>query len=567
MAVDTNTNELRVPFGLKQGRLYSPQDVDRGLSCECECPGCGSALIANQGKHKRPYFSHYQSRECAGGYESAVHLMAKQIIKDRRYIVVPEFRQSIRKKMPTGDELSEEVVVPNKRLEFIDVRVEQTVDGLRPDVISMTSDGVEILIEVYVTHAVTDDKREKFTKKNLIELDLSMLPQDLVADEKLFAEEVLSKAGREWISCQLYREEIKASHRTLQEKVNRFITDHRTKVQQAKIERQAEAERLKEEQQRLRLAEQVTEHKKVKIADLKSQLRKDYSGHLAQLQSKTFYQGRQDQMLDLERIQAIAQDLECMELPAAVAHEQKGDWIFKTHRTIWQAFVYDRFIKGQPRIILRANDVQRAIVREFGVLEWINELINLKYQHKAQGRSRGQWYANKGVWFFTDRENLMIPSPYLLVLNYLKMLANDGMLTLQHPSRDSFVVKFDSFSALEDYKAQQAEQARLAEKLLQKKHEAELERQQQAKIKREQKYSEDTKIRIDYLIARVSDLYFKKCVRDVRRCCHCSNFQELTAGHLCLECNCSKLFDVTLSIQYLKELPHRLRSLRLFPPI
>lgn len=568
MAADTNNSNsgLRVPFGLKHGRLYPPQETDRGLACGCVCPGCGSALIANQGKHKRPYFSHYQTRECAGGYESAVHLMAKQIIEDRKYIVVPSYQKTLIRKMPTGEVMKQYVSVRSQRLEFVDVRLEKTVDGLRPDVIGVTNDGAEVFIEVYVTHAVTDDKRERFAKKSLVELDLSMLPQELVADEALFAEEVLSGAGREWISCQLYREEIKAARQSLQESVKRFITEHRARIEHARIERQAEADRLARERQQRLLAEQAAEKKRIKIADQKSQLREQYSRHLEQLHNKTFDVSRQDQGLDLGGAQSIAQRVEYVKLPTELVYEQSGDWIFKTHRAVWQAFIYERFIQGQPRNILRTNDVKRAVVREFGVLEWVSELINLKYQHKVQGRSRGQWYGNKGVWFFTDSENRMIPSPYLLVLNYLKMLANERLLTLEHSDRDSFAVRFDTFTALERHKAEVAEKKRLAELEQQKRVEAELEQLRQAEIERQQKYTEDTKKRIAFLIALVDYLYVKKGVRNVKRCNLCSHFQEPNDGDLCLGCSCSKLWDVTLSISYLETLPHRLRSLRLFPP-
>jgi hypothetical protein len=486
--------------------------------------------------------------------------MAKQIIDERRYIVIPEFRHSIGRKMPTGDVLSEEVVVPGQRLDFVDVRVEQTVDGLRPDVIGVTSDGTVILIEVYVTHAVTDDKRERLAKKNLIELNLSVLPQDLVADEKLFAEEVLSGAGREWISCQLYREEIKTAQQALQEKVKRFITDHRARVEQAKTERRQR-----------RLAEQAAEKKKVEIEARKSQLREQYSRRLEQLQTQTFDQERQERGLDNGTRQAIAQRLQCSELPAALAHEQNGDWIFRVHRTVWQAFIYERFIQGNSRNSLRTNDVKRAVVREFGLVGWIAELINLKHQHKVQGCRRGQWYGKRGVWFFTDAENRMIPSPYLLVLNHLKRLTHEGLLTLEHRGGDSFTVKFDSFAALEGYKAEQSERARLVE-LDREKAAIEVRKPfqpewlQLAEIERRQKYTEDNEKRIAFLIAMVDSQYVKKGVRDVRRCSHCSHFQEPSDGDSCIECHHSKLSEVTLSTSYLQTLPHRLQCLRLFPP-
>jgi len=563
MVADTNNNGLRVPFGLKQRRLYRPQDTDRGLACECACPGCGSALVANQGDFKRPYFSHYQSGECTGGYESAVHLMAKQVIEDSKYIMVPEYRRILQRTLPTGDVLSEEIVIPGEKLVFVDVYVEQTLDGLRPDVVGVTDDGTRVLIEVYVTHAVTNDKRERFAGKNLIELDLSLLSQDMVANELLFAEEVLSGADREWISCQLYRDQIKAARQALRESVKRFITEYRARVEQAKIERQAEAERLILERQQCRLAEQAAEKKKIEIADRKSQLREQYSYYLEQLQSQTFDEESHDQGLEIGAKQAIAQRLGCVGLPAELTYAQKEDWIFKTHRTVWQAFIYERFIQGQPRNILRANDIKRAVVREFGVLGWINELINLKYQHKVQGRSRGQWYGTKGVWFFSDNENRMIPSPYLLVLNYLKILANnEGLLALEHPDRDSFEVRFDSFAALESHKVELARKKRLAK----------LERQQAAfehektALECRQKCAEDNEKRIAFLIAMVDSQYVKKGVRDVRRCSHCSHFQEPSDGDSCIECHHSKLSEVTLSTSYLQTLPHRLQCLRLFPP-
>src|SRR5690606_13381933 len=40
---------LRVPFGERDGVLYSPAAVDGGLACGCRCPGCGRALLAKKG--------------------------------------------------------------------------------------------------------------------------------------------------------------------------------------------------------------------------------------------------------------------------------------------------------------------------------------------------------------------------------------------------------------------------------------------------------------------------------------------------------------------------------------
>ena len=234
MDKDSNDNGLRVPFGLKNGKLYRPEETDRGLACSCICPGCGSVLISNQGKFRQEYFSHYQSSECAGGYESAIHLMAKQIIDDHKWFVIPEYSKTLSRRMPTDRVLKEHVRAQSKRLDFQVVQVEKTVDGLRPDVIGVTQDGIELFIEVYVTHAVSDDKRERYKNKNLIELDLSALSRGIISDEKLFTEAVLSGADRHWIACQLYRGEVKAAHKSLKAKVKQYISEHRVRVEEVK---------------------------------------------------------------------------------------------------------------------------------------------------------------------------------------------------------------------------------------------------------------------------------------------------------------------------------------------
>ena len=86
---EQGSGNLKVPFGLREGRLYRPDDVSSGKACGCICPACEATLIANQGKLKRAYFSHFRTETCAGGYETAVHLMAKQVILDERRLRTP----------------------------------------------------------------------------------------------------------------------------------------------------------------------------------------------------------------------------------------------------------------------------------------------------------------------------------------------------------------------------------------------------------------------------------------------------------------------------------------------
>lgn len=86
----SNDDTLRVPFGLRDGRMWSPRQVANGLACGCTCPACGSPLQAkNQGTRRRAYFAHHSDHACSGAYESAIHRMAKQLICEQRRLLLP----------------------------------------------------------------------------------------------------------------------------------------------------------------------------------------------------------------------------------------------------------------------------------------------------------------------------------------------------------------------------------------------------------------------------------------------------------------------------------------------
>lgn len=420
MTAANSSFNLRVPFGQKDGRLYMPHQVERGLACECFCPECGSRLVSNQGNHKRHYFSHHESRECEGGYETSVHLMAKQVVEDHRYIELPVFHKILSRKLPTGDLVEEEVLVLSKRLDFAFVGQEKGLDGLKPDVIGISSDGQELLIEVYVTHAVSDEKCERYRNRNLIELDLSQIPRDSVTNESAFCELVLSKCDRLWHSCRLYKAEIALARQRLNTKARQLLTEHRAKLKREEEERQRQIQLDKQESQRQQ-----------EIKARKFALRQQYVPLIERLESAR----------DKYRMPVNAMPQNSENSPIRVEHTDRDDWIFMAPRSEWQEFIYDRFIRGKGYATLDTNEVKKAVVREFGIYDWVNRLIILKYEYKQKGRARNQWYGKKGIWFLTDRENRMIPSPFLVIGKYLNALSMAGFLFPKHGESWKFTVR------------------------------------------------------------------------------------------------------------------------------
>ena len=45
----SNRDQVKLAFGLKQGRIAHISEVSRGKSCDCICPECKRALVAHKG--------------------------------------------------------------------------------------------------------------------------------------------------------------------------------------------------------------------------------------------------------------------------------------------------------------------------------------------------------------------------------------------------------------------------------------------------------------------------------------------------------------------------------------
>jgi hypothetical protein len=55
----SNSDSTQTGFGLRNGRMYAPADVDAGLACGCSCVGCGAILVAKKGTKKRWHSAHH----------------------------------------------------------------------------------------------------------------------------------------------------------------------------------------------------------------------------------------------------------------------------------------------------------------------------------------------------------------------------------------------------------------------------------------------------------------------------------------------------------------------------
>lgn len=192
--------KLTVPFGLQEGKLRFVADVPLGLECGCVCPQCGKRLIARnrdfEGRQRVRHFQHASTSSCLGGVETAVHRMAKEILGSAESVLLPRWA--------SGD-----VVLEPQALSVVNAQLEVPLLGgtARPDaLLHGFAAGVEfeaLSVEVVVHHAVDAAKRALLAMHGMdvIEIDLSDLDDETLADPLAFRREVLENAeNRTWIN-------------------------------------------------------------------------------------------------------------------------------------------------------------------------------------------------------------------------------------------------------------------------------------------------------------------------------------------------------------------------------
>lgn len=163
--------KIKLDYALHKNKLVHITEVVKGLNCNCYCPNpnCNSQLVARKGAIKKHHFAHYKMEECIGAYESLLHLMAKDILKIRKEIVLPA--------LEFHDDLFTNKIVSltkNKRVKAQSVKLEVSQGDFQPDVV-MEFDKKQLFIEIAVTHFIDQEKFHKILNKNisLLEIDLS----------------------------------------------------------------------------------------------------------------------------------------------------------------------------------------------------------------------------------------------------------------------------------------------------------------------------------------------------------------------------------------------------------
>ena len=257
-----------IPYGLKNGQLVHIDDVERGDKCGCTCPNCNGLLRANKGEKKMHYFSHQNKENCVGAYESAVHLLAKEVFRKHKTLSLPEFElnieyikdEKVRNLMQINNTKSILNIPQQNDIKYKDVLTEKFIENtnIKPDATAIDENGSVLYVEFFKTHAVDEDKKLKLLDLNVncVEVNLNYFhfSQTKEEDESNMLECLNDTECHKWISHYYSKESIIKELENKQKERKKKDEDWKIKeMLRLQKEKTIEKEKEKENRRRKRL--------------------------------------------------------------------------------------------------------------------------------------------------------------------------------------------------------------------------------------------------------------------------------------------------------------------------
>ena len=140
------------------------------------CPACKEVVYARKGNKNVHHFAHKRGTNCEYGYQTSIHLMAKEIIAEKHKIYVPR--------------------VGFKDVD--DIIIEKKLDSIVPDLL-VICDGKQYIVEINVTHPVDDEKREKIKSLDVSAIEINLSDFKQLIDEKVLEKELYNPERSEFI--------------------------------------------------------------------------------------------------------------------------------------------------------------------------------------------------------------------------------------------------------------------------------------------------------------------------------------------------------------------------------
>ena len=161
----------------KNSNIVHISEVASGAACDCTCPSCSSKLIAKKGKEKSHHFAHDSKTSCEYGYQTSLHMAAKEILFSAQSMLIPEVI------LPFKGLHRIKTISPERKINIDHVELEQKTGSIIPDIVIQCGNR-KLFVEIFVTHKTDNSKLEKIKELDIstIEIDLSKCTDNITKD-------------------------------------------------------------------------------------------------------------------------------------------------------------------------------------------------------------------------------------------------------------------------------------------------------------------------------------------------------------------------------------------------
>ncbi len=211
--ISFSTSNCKLAYALNaEGVLVHVDTVPNGDACGCFCPKCKEPLMArNRGSKRQHHFAHKSDSSCQGAYESTLHLMAKEIIKEEKKMMLPKYEKprqyvtEIRSSYYSSlCDYEPYVKMEPYTISFDEIELEKRNDSndLQPDCVGIINKKKKRLaIEICVTHPVDDIKKEKIKQLELDCVEI-IIPNNFPMEKDKLRNLIINEtSNKRWINC------------------------------------------------------------------------------------------------------------------------------------------------------------------------------------------------------------------------------------------------------------------------------------------------------------------------------------------------------------------------------
>ena len=355
-------------YGIREsdGKIIGVEEVPQNMSgkaCGCICANCKRKLQAcSLNGSVRSYFRHHTENHSKNiaepiiycnaniANETALHKMAKQIIAQEKKIYIPSKNITVKEAGIKDLPQKVENAIPCFELreahmvEAQSVELEKHLDDFIPDIV-FTMGQHELIIEVFVSHRVDEDKRQKAEKYGsaMLEIDLSTFSGNPISSKKLRDILLGEEKHKKWIYYPL---------------TTKFIEKARSYYESTDIVKCYREECEKEKRKEFDRKRRNNKIKNLFDEDV-------YANELKHLRSDKsfceFYKNNsKPYWFSIKNIK---------EIPFFVDIPITGEIIFKCDRRIWQSILFNRYIycRKEDNAKLNVENMFDALIKDYQV--------------------------------------------------------------------------------------------------------------------------------------------------------------------------------------------------------